>query len=82
MAKKHIVTLTQKEREELISIIKKGKNAAKIRRSHILSGADASAEGKRMTDEAVSEACSVGIRTVERLRERFVQEGFEIALKG
>ncbi len=82
MAKKYIVTLTQKEREELSSIIKKGKNAAKIRRSHILLGADASAEGKQMTDEAISKAYSVSIRTIERLRERFVQEGFEIALKG
>ncbi len=82
MVKKYIVTLTQKEREELSGIIKKGKNAAKIRRSHILLGADASAEGKQMTDEAISKAYSVGIRTVERLRERFVREGFEIALKG
>lgn len=45
-------------------------------------GADASAEGKQMLDEAIRKAYSVGIRTVERLRERFVQEGFEIALKG
>ena len=82
MAKKYIVTLTQKEREELSGIIKKGKNAAKIRRSHILLGADASAEGKQMTDQAISKAYSVSIRTVERLRERFVSAGFEIALKG
>ena len=82
MTKKYIVTLTQEEREELSGIIKKGKNAAKIRRAHILLGADASAEGKQMTDEAISKAYSVGIRTVERLRERFVLEGFEIALKG
>lgn len=82
MAKKYIVTLTPKEREELAGIIKKGKNAAKIRRAHILLGADACAAGKQMTDQAISKAYSVGIRTVERLRERFVQEGFEIALKG
>ena len=82
MAKKYIVTLTQEEREELTDIIKKGKNAAKIRRAHILLGADASDEGKQMTDEAISKAYSVGLRTVERLRERFVSEGFEIAVKG
>jgi len=82
MTKKYIVTLKQQERETLTNIIKKGKNAAKIRRSHILLGADASAEGKAMTDEAISHAYSVSIRTVERLRERFVREGFETALKG
>lgn len=81
MAKKYIVTLNQEEREELTTIIRKGKNAAKIRRAHILLGADASAKGKQMIDEAISKAYSVNIRTVERLRERFVLEGFEIALK-
>lgn len=35
-----------------------------------------------MTDEAISQAYSVSIRTVERLRERCVLEGFEIALNG
>lgn len=82
MTKKYIVTLTEKEKEELVSIIKKGKNAAKIRRAHILLGADASEKGKQMTDQTISQAYSVGIRTVERLRERFVKDGFEIALKG
>ena len=82
MPQKYIVTLTKEEREESIKIIKKGKNAAKIRRAHILLGADASPEGKQMSDQAISTAYSVSIRTVERLRERFVEEGFEIALKG
>ena len=82
MAKKYIGTLTQPERDELTDIVKKGTNAAKIRRSHILLGADASAEGKQMTDRAINKAYSVSIRTIERLRERFVQEGFEIALNG
>ena len=82
MTKKYIVTLTKAEREELSHIIKKGKNGAKIRRAHILLGADASDEGKSMTDETISKAYSVGIRTVEQLRERFVGEGVEIALKG
>lgn len=82
MTKKYIVILNEKERHELKSIIKKGKNAAKIRRSHILLGADASAKGKQMIDKAISKAYSVSIRTVERLRERFVMEGFTIALKG
>ena len=82
MVKKYIVTLSEEERNELTSIIKKGKNAAKIRRSHILLGADASEAGKQMTDEAIRKAYSVSIRTVERLRARFVLEGFEIALAG
>lgn len=81
-SKKYIVTLTKKERDELISVVKKGKNAAQIRKSHILLGTDASVDGKQMSDQAISKAYSVSIGTVERLRKRFVTEGFEIALKG
>lgn len=82
MSKKYIVTLTQKEQEDLNEIVKKGKNAAKIRRAHILLGADASETGKAMTDQAIKDAYSVSLSTVERLRKRFVEEGYEIALKG
>ena len=80
--KKYIVTLTKNEREELINIVKKGKNAAQIKRCHILLGADAAIAGKQMTDQAICQAYSVGLRTVERLRKRFVTAGLEIALKG
>ena len=82
MPKKYIVTLTETERDKLHAIIKKGKNAAKIRRGHILLAADVSAEGKQMNDEAIQHAYSVSIRSVERLRQCFVLEGFEIALNG
>ncbi len=81
-SKKHTVTLSKKERDELISVVKKGKNAAQIRKSHILLGTDASVEGKQMSDQAICKAYSVSIGTVERLRKRFVTEGIEIALKG
>ena len=70
------------EPDKLHAIIKKGKNAAKIRRAHILLAADTCAEGKQMNDEAIGHAYSVSIRSVERLRQRFVLEGFEFALNG
>ena len=82
MVKKYIVTLTKEERDELLGVIRKGKNAVKIRKAYILLGADSSEDGKQMTDKAISEAYRVSLRTVERLRERFVKEGFAIALNG
>jgi len=82
MTKEYIVTLTQEERDELLGVIKKGKKAAKIRRAYILLGADSSEDGKQMIDKAIGEAYRVSLRTVERLRERFVKEGFETALNG
>jgi transposase len=82
MPKKYIVTLTERERDTLYTIIKKGKNAAKIRRAYLLLAADASAEGKQMNDQAIQHAYNVSLRSVERLRQRFGQDGFEVALNG
>ena len=81
-AKRYIVTLTSSERKSLQEIIAKGTNASKIKRAYMLLGADASPEGKQMTDLEIQNAYHVSARTVERLRERFVVEGFEIALHG
>jgi transposase len=83
LAKKYHVTLTQAERDQLKEIIAKGKQAAaKIRRAHLLLAADESEEGLQMSDEQIKTAYHVSLRTVERLRQRFVEEGFEVALQG
>ena len=82
LAKKYHVTLTQAERDQLKEIIAKGKQAAaKIRRAHLLLATDESEEGLKMTDEQIKTAYHVSLRTVERLRQRFVEEGFEVALQ-
>jgi transposase len=79
--KKYHVTLTPAEREQLKEIIRKGKQAAaKIRRAHLLLAADEAEGGLKMTDEQIKQAYHVSLRTVERLRQRFVEEGFEVAL--
>src|SRR5512136_3027064 len=81
-AKKYHVTLTPAEREQLQEIIGKGRQAvAKIRRAHLLLAADEAEGGLKMTDEQIRTAYHVSLRTVERLRQRFVEEGFEVALK-
>jgi len=83
LVKKYHVTLTQAERDQLKEIIAKGKQAAaKIRRAHLLLAADESEEGLQMSDEQIKTAYHVSLRTVERLRQRFVEEGFEVALQG
>ena len=82
MPKKYIVRLSDEERETLREIIKKGKNATKMKRAYTLLAADTSDDRKTMTDQVIHETYGVSIRTIERLRERFVTEGFEIALNG
>lgn len=79
--KKYHVTLTPAERKQLKEMIRKGKQAAaKIRRAHLLLAADEAEGGLKMTDEQIKRAYHVSLRTVERLRQRFVEEGFEVAL--
>lgn len=83
MQKKYKISLTEQEKEILSGIISKGKYVAtKLKRAYILLGADESKGGKKMTDEQISQAYGVRVRTVEKLRKRFVEEGFEIALNG
>jgi hypothetical protein len=82
MKKKYRVNLTDGEREELKRI--KDNRSSKspvVKRAYILLAADESGE-KRWNDQQIHEAYDVSVRSVERLRERFVLEGFEIALKG
>jgi hypothetical protein len=82
MPKKYIVKLTSTEREKLQGLIKKGKNGTKMKRAYVLLAADTSHDGLAMNDQHIHETYGVSIRMIERLRERFVMEGFEIALHG
>ena len=82
MRKKYHVTLTDSEREELSGIIKKrsGKSL-QVKRAYILPAADQNG-GKCQTDDRISDAYGVGLRTVQRTRRRFVEDGFETAVQG
>ena len=79
MQKIYVVRLTDQERDDLRSVIKKLKGTGqKVRRAQILLKADA--DGPNWTDERVAEAFSCRTRTVERLRQRLVEWGFEETL--
>jgi len=81
MQKKYIVRLSDAERRECEEVIKKLKgSSSKVRRAQILLKADA--EGPGWTDHKIAEAFNCRTRTVEKLRKRLVEEGFEIALNG
>lgn len=77
MAKIYIVELTDAERQELLALTKSGKiSARKLKRAQMLLLAD---EGKRDAD--IAAVLKVGLRTVERTRQRFVLEGLPACLK-
>lgn len=76
MGKRYKVELTEQERSDLLVLTRKGKaSARRIKRALVLLRADEGA-----TDERIVAGVGVGIATVERIRKRFVEEGFEAAL--
>jgi transposase len=77
--KKYRVTLTEEERKTLEQLISRGKGAArKLLHARILLKAD---ENVGWSDERISEALDVSLSTIGRVRERFVEEGLEVALE-
>ena len=79
---KYVVRLTGAERDELEGLIRKGRvAAAKRRRAQILLKADAGPEGSGLTDGEVAEALDVGLVTVHRVRQAYVEQGFSEALE-
>lgn len=71
--KKYHVDLTPQERITLEQLLQRGKSSArKLTRARILLQAD---EG--LTDEEIATGLEVGSATVERLRQRFVEENLE-----
>lgn len=82
MKKKYLVTLTEDERQALGTMISRGKTAArKLTHARILLKADQSPGGPGLDDGTIGEQVQAGRATVERVRRRFVEEGFEAALE-
>lgn len=81
MAKKYHIDLSEAERSHLIDIVKRRSLRSElVKRSQILLSADRLGS-KSWTDEQISCEYQVSTRTIERLRARFVNEGFELCLK-
>jgi len=79
MRKLYSVRLTKQERVELQSVVKKLKGTEqKVRRDQIVLKADI--DGPNWIDERIAEAYACWTRAVERLRQRFVEQGFDEAL--
>jgi transposase len=75
------VTLTVDERESLSAMVRKGKAAArKLVRARVLLLADESQAGPGKSDTEIVEALGCGVRTVERVRKKFVTESLEQAI--
>ena len=81
MNKKYIVRLSDEECRTCQLIVKKLKGTSqKVRRAQILLKADA--DGPAWIDARIAEAFNCRVQTIENLRKRLVNEGFDLSLDG
>lgn len=82
MNKKYIVTLSLEERNSLLNLLSLGQGPTRrLTHARILLKADQGPHGPGWSDQQISEALEVSLPTIARVRERFVFEGLEAALK-
>lgn len=82
MKKKYVVTLEDAERLELQGLLRRGQGEARIRmHAQVLLKADAAEGGPAWDDARIAEAVSCGRATVERVRQRFIEQGVAGALQ-
>ena len=79
--KRYKVTLEPDERGDLEKLISRGKGAARrLAHARILLQADQGEGRPGKIDAEIAEAVGVSVATIERVRQRFVEEGLEVAL--
>ena len=78
---RYTVKLTKSEVEELMSIINKGSHTSQtFRTAYILLNCDEGKYSEKVTNEQISKVLKVGMRTVDRVKKKFIEEGFESCL--
>ncbi len=82
--KKYIVTLTKEEREYLNKITSKGiHKSQKVINALLLLGCDeGNFQQKRSTNEELARVLKIGMRKIDRVKKRFIEEGLDITLNG
>lgn len=79
---KYTVHLSKAEREEMMSIIRKGSHTSQtFRAAYILLNCDEGKYAEKVTNEQISKVLKVGMRTIDRVKKRFVEEGMEATLE-
>jgi transposase len=82
MSPRYKVTLTEEERNDLEAMTKRGKiNAKKFIHARALLLCDAGANSPAWKVSDAADALGVTSRTIEHIKQRFVEEGIEAALE-
>lgn len=83
MPKRYRINLTDDERETLQKLLASRKSQSVfVKRAYILLALDENQPSGRLSDEEIRLRYQVGQRSIERTRQRFIEEGFQIAVHG
>jgi transposase len=81
IVKKYVVRLSDDEREQLATLIRKGSSPAqRLMKARILLKADVSEAGEGWSDNQIIEALETSTSMVYRVRKQLVEEGLEAVL--
>lgn len=76
------IKLTKNEVEELMSIINKGSHTSQtFRTAYILLNCDEGKYAQKVTNEQISKVLKVGMRTIDRVKKKFIDDGMEACLE-
>lgn len=76
------IKLTKSEVEELRGIIDKGYHTSQTyRAAYILLNCDEGEYSEKVTNEQISKVLKVGMRTIDRVKKKFIEEGLESTLE-
>ncbi len=79
---RYTIKLSQEEVKELMAIINKGSHTSHtFRTAYILLNCDEGDYSEKVTNEQISKLLKVGMRTIDRVKKRFIEEGFEEVLE-
>ncbi len=79
---RYTIKLTKAEVEELQKIIDKGSHTSQtFRAAYILLNCDKGKYADPVTNEQIAKVLKVGMRTIDRVKKKFFEEGMEAALE-
>jgi len=79
---RYTIKLTKDEVAELRKIIDKGSHTSQtFRTAYILLNCDEGLYSDKVTNEQISQVLKVGMRTIDRVKKKFIEEGLEVCLE-
>lgn len=79
---RYTIKLTKSEVEELKSIVNKGSHTSQTyRTAYILLNCDRGKYSEKVTNEQICKVLKTGMRTIDRVKKRFIEEGLDSVLE-